>query len=340
MSKRFICSICCVVFLGASCDRAVSPPASQEPDKAEPVTATGTPAKEAEQKVAAPPVVLPPVSARLQGIERVVAIGDIHGDFSAMETALKGAKLIDDEGRWTGQDTVLVQTGDLLDRGDDEQRIIDFLDRLGAEARAEGGNVLELIGNHEAMNVQGDLRYVTPGGFEDFEDVEGLDLSDERLAPLSPPLRARRAAFLPGGPYARKLAEHHTIGIVNDTVFAHGGVLPDHVTYGVDRINDEVRAWMIGDGLLPFIMQSQSAPTWTRHYSAPPPGEDPCPLLEQALEQLGAQRMVLGHTVQRDGIASHCDGKLWLIDVGMASHYGGTPAALEIKKSGEVAILK
>ena len=111
------------------------------------------------------------------------------------------------------------------------------------------------------MNVQGDLRYVTPGGFKDFEDVQGLDLTDPKLATIPSQARARLAAFLPGGPYARKLAEHHTIGIVNDTVFAHGGVLPDHVAYGVERINSEVRAWMLGDGELPMIMQAQSAQT-------------------------------------------------------------------------------
>ena len=341
MSKCLVFSVACVMFFVSACDRSISTPARGDVVESDPAPeASADPSAELAAKEAPLPEVRPPVSATLQGIKRVVAIGDVHGDFSALEVALKGAGLIDDDGHWTGKDTVLVQTGDLLDRGDDEQRIIDYLDRLGAEARAEGGNVLELIGNHEAMNVQGDLRYVTPGGFEDFEDVDGLDLSDARLATTSQTMRARRAAFIPGGPYARKLAEHHTIGLVNDTVFAHGGVLPDHIAYGMDRINEEVRAWMLGKGQLPAIMQTQNAPTWTRLYSAPQPGQDPCPLLEKSLEELGAKRMVLGHTVQREGIASRCDGKLWLIDVGMASHYGGVPAALEIKASGETTILK
>ncbi|KYF85953.1 calcineurin, partial [Sorangium cellulosum] len=233
-----------------------------------------------------------------------------------------------------GGKLVLVQTGDEIDRGDGEQAIVDLFDRLAVEARAAGGAVYALNGNHEVMNVQLDFRYVTEGGFKDFEDVPGLDASSPRLAPVPPPARARAAAFFPGGVYAKKLAARDVIIAVGDTVFAHGGVLPSHTRYGIARINREVRAWMEGKSpSAPAVIAAEDSPVWARLYStdpAPTPGSSPCAALDQTLAAMSAKRMVVGHTVQRNGVTSACGDKVWRIDVGMAAHYGGKPAALEI----------
>ncbi|AUX29353.1 MULTISPECIES: metallophosphoesterase [Sorangium] len=266
--------------------------------------------------------------------ERVVAIGDVHGDLAATRAALRIAGAIDGSDRWIGGKLVLVQTGDEIDRGDGEQAIVDLFDRLAVEARAAGGAVYALNGNHEVMNVQLDFRYVTEGGFKDFEDVPGLDASSPRLAPVPAPARARAAAFFPGGVYAKKLAARDVIITVGDTVFAHGGVLPSHTRYGVARINREVRAWMEGKSpSAPAVIAAEDGPVWARLYStdpAPTPGSSPCAALDQTLAAMSAKRMVVGHTVQRNGITSACGDKVWRIDVGMAAHYGGKPAALEI----------
>ncbi|WP_437611637.1 metallophosphoesterase [Sorangium sp. So ce834] len=266
--------------------------------------------------------------------ERVVAIGDVHGDLAATRAALRIAGAIDGSDRWIGGKLVLVQTGDEIDRGDGEQAIVDLFDRLAVEARAAGGAVYALNGNHEVMNVQLDFRYVTEGGFKDFEDVPGLDASSPRFAPVPAPARARAAAFFPGGVYAKKLAARDVIITVGDTVFAHGGVLPSHTRYGVARINREVRAWMEGKSpSAPAVIAAEDGPVWARLYStdpAPTPGSSPCAALDQTLAAMSAKRMVVGHTVQRNGITSACGDKVWRIDVGMAAHYGGKPAALEI----------
>ena len=107
-------------------------------------------------------------SFRYPAAERIVAIGDLHGDVVATRAALRLAGAIDDQERWTGGRLVLVQTGDQLDRGDDEPEILGLLERLSAEAKAAGGALHTLNGNHEVMNVQGDFRYVTDDGFRDF----------------------------------------------------------------------------------------------------------------------------------------------------------------------------
>ena len=97
------------------------------------------------------------------GIDRVVAIGDVHGDCDQLVALLRSAGLIDAQEKWCGGKTHLVQTGDLLDRGPDSRRAMDLLMRLEGEAISAGGELHLLIGNHEAMNLYGDLRYVSAG---------------------------------------------------------------------------------------------------------------------------------------------------------------------------------
>jgi len=84
-------------------------------------------------------------------VERVVAIGDVHGDYDQLMALLRSAALIDAEGKWSGGKTHLVQTGDLLDRGPDSRKAMELFMRLEEEARTAGGEVHVLIGNHEAM---------------------------------------------------------------------------------------------------------------------------------------------------------------------------------------------
>jgi len=93
----------------------------------------------------------------------IVAIGDVHGDLDATRSALRLAGAIDAEDRWIGGQLVVVQTGDQLDRGDEERAILDLFDRLRSQAAAAGGAFHALLGNHELMNAKGDLRYVTDG---------------------------------------------------------------------------------------------------------------------------------------------------------------------------------
>jgi len=187
-----------------------------------------------------------------------------------------------------------------------------------------------LNGNHELMNAAGDLRYVTAGGLLDFSDVPGVDINDPRGQRIPPQQRGRFLSFMPGAPYAQRLAERNVIQQVGDTVFVHGGVLPEHVRYGIDRINAETQAWLRGEAPPPrSVIADDESPVWTRRYSDSP-GPDDCAVLGEALAAIPAKRMVVGHTVHTEGIASACDDRVWLIDVGMAAYYGGHPEALEI----------
>jgi hypothetical protein len=107
------------------------------------------------------------------------------------------------------------------------------------------------------------------------------------------------------------------------------------VTYGIDRINSEVGAWIAGKGDLPALMQGDDAPVWTRLYSEPQPSSAACATLGKVLSSLLVRRMVVGHTVQERGITSACDDQVYRIDVGLSRYYRGTTiSALELGKAG------
>jgi hypothetical protein len=272
--------------------------------------------------------------------ERVVAIGDLHGDVDAARRALRLAGAIDERDAWAGGKLVVVQTGDEIDRGDDDRKVLDLFEKLKGEASKSGGEVIALVGNHEVMNGQLDFRYVTRGAFSAFSDVNPKDESVAReSAQLESAQRGRASAFLPGGPYAQMLARRPVIARVGDAIFVHGGVLPKHVKFGLDAINDAARAWFLGETRsLSKELSSEDGPLWTRMYSAAPSRED-CAHLHEALAALDAKRMVMGHTVQKPDISPACDGKAWRIDVGMSKFYGGPIEVLELR-GDTVKVLK
>jgi hypothetical protein len=267
-------------------------------------------------------------SNRTTAASRIVAIGDLHGDIVAARGALKLAGAIDDEDRWIGGNLVVVQTGDQIDRGDDDREVLDLLTRLADEASRAGGALYALNGNHELMNSALDLRYVSSVSLAKFADFDTV-VTDTVLATLPKEQRGRAVAFRPGGPYAVVLARRNVIMIVGGNVFVHGGVLPEHVDYGIERINDEVQTWLRGDAASPEGIHERTSPTWTRLFSDEV-GADDCETLQDVLEKLDARRMIVGHSVQEGGITSYCDNRVWCIDVGMSAHYGGGIQVLEI----------
>lgn len=267
---------------------------------------------------------------RRAAADRIVAIGDLHGDVDATRRALRLAGVLDAADHWSGGTTVVVQTGDQLDRGDHEREILELLARLEDEAARAGGAMVVLNGNHEIMNALGDFRYVTEGGAHDFDgEVAGA----VARADAAPELRGRAAAFAPGGPWARRLAQRHIVAIVGDTAFVHGGILPEHVP-ALGRLDQDVRALLRGELADPSAtvaaIMDPEAPLWTREFSlAEAPGT--CERLGRALQGLGVARLVVGHTVQKQGINAGCNERVWRIDVGLAAHYGGPTEVLEIR---------
>lgn len=199
---------------------------------------------------------------------RVVAIGDIHGAAGQVRALLQTLELIDSEDRWVGGDATLVQTGDFTDRGAGVKLVLDLLMDLEAGASDAGGRVVVLLGNHEAMNLTGNLRDTTPQLLAPFATRESetrreeayeayVSLHKERakvLGPLGQPLVTRDAwmqahplgfieyleAFGPKGSYGRWLRGKPVVAKVGDSILLHGGLRPDGPT-DLDAINAQVR---------------------------------------------------------------------------------------------------
>jgi hypothetical protein len=242
---------------------------------------------------------------------RLLAIGDLHADLPAALAALSLAGLVDAEGRWIGGNAHLVQTGDITDRGPDSKELIELFDRLEEEAAAQGGRVQCLLGNHEVMNLVGDLRYVSPGDVADFGTPD-----------------ARKQAFSAQGPLGAWLRGQDAVVVVDGNLFAHGGVEPEFANSGIANINHAVRDAI--DRSPEATVLGPDGPLWSRDF-VEEEAATACPRLAETLRVLGTTRMVVGHTTRRDGkIEERCDGRLLVIDTGISGHYGGHTAVLEL----------
>ncbi len=194
-------------------------------------------------------------------VGRVVAIADVHGAIEPMVRTLRSASVINDANRWIAGDTHLVVVGDLLDRGPDSRAVMDLLMTLERDADAAGGRVHVLIGNHEVMNLVGDLRYVSKEeyatfaddetaaerrrGFEAWRrrmpaDMEAAELEAEFNEKVPPGFYAHRRAFAANGRYGRWLLSKPLIVVVNDTAFVHGGLSPLVASLGLDGVNSRL----------------------------------------------------------------------------------------------------
>ncbi|CAJ1783492.1 unnamed protein product [Sphenostylis stenocarpa] len=316
-----------------------------------------------------PPPSPVPLPTRLPSPQRLVAIGDLHGDLEKSKQALRLAGLIDAADRYIGGSATVVQVGDVLDRGDEELKILYFLEKLKREAARSGGRIITMHGNHEIMNVEGDFRFATKSGVEEFRAwwewfrvgneikslCHGLEKPNDpmRGVPSSfrgvrkefhDGFRARVAALRPNGPIAKRfLSQNVTVLVVGDSIFVHGGLLPQHTSYGLEKINEEVRDWVKGSTghFSPDYCRTADGLVWVRKFSRGNEQECDCSALEHVLATVpGAKRMVMGHTIQEVGINSVCDDRAIRIDVGLSKGCGdGLPEVLEISGKSGLKIL-
>ena len=297
---------------------------------------------------------------------RIVAVGDLHGDYDAWLDIARDARLIDSSGRWTGGKTVLVQLGDVTDRGPDSLKIIRSLQQLQKQAPRSGGKVVVVLGNHEAMNLLGDLRYTTPGEFAAFADAQSAERRDrayERnrhtieasyagkgLTPAQ--IRAawlaatplgwaeHRLAWGPNGALGRWAARNPAVARIGDTLFVHGGLSAEYTKLPLDEINRRARdAMAAADESPKSVLNDPLGPLWYRGLVAADSEADaartgPKPTIDQELATVltayGANRIVIGHTPSLSGIVIANGGRLVRIDTGNSRFYGGPLTWLEI----------
>jgi hypothetical protein len=341
-----------------------------------------------------------PTEVTWTGVERVYAFADVHGAYEELTTLLRSAGLLDADLRWSGGRAHLVGTGDLLDRGADSRKVMDLLMRLQGEARAAGGRVHVVLGNHEAMNVLGDLRYVDKGEYAAYaNDEDPAERVRERDAFLA--RHPERSAadfdqlFPPGwfgqrqmlgadGPYGRWLLSLPVAIRINDTVYMHAG--PSSLLAGrsLEQLSGDyrtaLREYLDAEATLDAAGLLQIEDAYARRPDAAaarlanlPPAEaaklapaverfravDDAPLLSARgpnwyrgaalcnecaeadvlrpwLQQVGARRVVIGHTVARNFTAvTRFDGAVVKLDTGMnRAAYRGRPALLVTDATG------
>lgn len=178
---------------------------------------------------------------RFSNVERVVAIGDVHGAYPEFVQVLKGTGLVDANLHWTGGRTHLVSTGDLFSRGDRALEVVELLMRLQGEAVSAGGAVHALLGNHEVMSLTGDLRYVSPGEFATYATQDGA--RRDAAIGARPGYLERMQALAPDGRIGRWLLQRPVMIVINDDLFVHGG-LSDKLA---GKTLEQVNASAIGD---------------------------------------------------------------------------------------------
>ncbi|MDH3372397.1 MAG: metallophosphoesterase [Gammaproteobacteria bacterium] len=204
---------------------------------------------------------------QFDGAKRIVAIADIHGAYEPMVAGLQQVGVIDDTLAWSGADAHLVIVGDILDRGPGSRNAMDLLMRLEGEAADAGGKVHVLIGNHEAMNLVGDLRYVSAAEYAAFADEESAEerqrwfeayvksraSGDESVEALRTVFGQRypagffahRRAFSSNGKYGEWLLSKPVVVVINGTAFVHGGLSPMIGEIGLDGTNGRLRGEML-----------------------------------------------------------------------------------------------
>lgn len=206
------------------------------------------------------------------GVEKIVAVGDLHGDYENYARILRGTGLVDADMHWIGGKIHFVQLGDILDRGLRAKDILDSLMSLEKEAERAGGKVHALIGNHEEMNITGIIfdypDYLTPEQFVSFLPEEyrkkkeavfaknegitagglctdlssNLNLRNDWIRTIRKDKDARkeyRRRF--NKIYGQWLLNQNAVIKINDTIFVHGGISPEYASLRIKDINRILR---------------------------------------------------------------------------------------------------
>jgi hypothetical protein len=202
-----------------------------------------------------------------QAPARIVAIGDIHGSIEGLSSILQSSGLVDNNHKWIGGRSQLIQTGDYTDRGEGTRAVLDLLMAIEPQARSAGGRAAILLGNHEVMNLIGETRDVTREIYATFADANSERRRQQawedyaRLAAgkgepvpavyaqtreawmtTHPPGYAEyKEAMSPRGKYGAWLRGKPILTVVDGTIFMHAGISPAKAPERLEDLNAQVK---------------------------------------------------------------------------------------------------
>ena len=299
----------------------------------------------------------------LPAVDRIIVIGDIHGDFKELINCLKIGNLVDNDMKWIGGNTVVVQVGDQIDScrpninnnchkeyidGDlaEDIQILEFMTDLHKEATKYGGAVYSLVGNHEIMNCNNDFRYVSYKNILDFSD-KNFENSEDKF---KNGLENRKKVFSPGNKYANFMGCTRKIAlIIGSNLFVHAGIV-DKIAqnYDIDDLNMILSLFLFNELNNPEYINDvfenyEISPLWTRIFGFQPKdiSRNECMKLLKPLEKAyNVGRIFVGHTPQIEvGLNSICDGKIHFADNGVSRAFKpfDNNSKNNIKSDGRVA---
>jgi Calcineurin-like phosphoesterase len=238
------------------------------------------------------------VPATASPLHRIVAVGDLHGDFSAWRDILRSAGVVDNKGHWSGGDTILIQTGDAVDRGPNSREIIGDLMRLQKEAARARGQLIAMVGNHEAMNLTGDLRYVSAADYAGYADGRSalrrenvynsnktaIETAYRQKDPQMSGEAIKKAwfeayplgriehqiAWSDQGEIGRWVVKNPVVVLLDGTLFVHGGISPAYLDLTVAEINARAAAALTARNTDPTAIDNdEQGPLWYRGLAQP-----------------------------------------------------------------------
>ncbi|HEV8083537.1 MAG TPA: metallophosphoesterase [Chitinophagaceae bacterium] len=251
-------------------------------------------------------------------VKKLLVLSDIEGNFAALRKLLQANNVIDEDFNWKFGNGHLVLVGDFFDRGTQVTEVLWFIYYLEEKAKAAGGYVHFILGNHEIMNLSGDLRFVQQ------KYLDNASLLNEKYVTL----------YDENSELGRWLRTKNIVEKIGDIVFAHGGISGDinSMNISVNEMNSLARPYY-ADTISHYtdeksaIIFSDLGPFWYRGYYEKSNHGIPVQI-DSTLAQLDVNHIITGHTIVSDIISVWYNGKLLDTDV---HHAGGKSEALLIE---------
>jgi len=163
-----------------------------------------------------------------KNVDSLYVVGDVHGRYNQLINLLINSKVINKDLNWIAGKSNLVFLGDLFDRGNDVTKVLWFIYELEAEAKADGGKVHLVLGNHEIMTMTNDLRYI--GRKEATIPIAYGTTYDYMFHPS----KSFLGLWLSSKPSVLK---------INNAMFAHGGIV-DLGNHSIDEFNQKAVSYI------------------------------------------------------------------------------------------------
>lgn len=280
-------------------------------------------------------------------IKTIYVFGDIHGDYNLAIEMLKLSqtiKITNNDIEWIGGDAYIVQIGDQIDscrpepnlkcdeinnKMGEDIKVLELFTYLNTLAEKSGGKVISLLGNHEIMNMQGNLSYVSQ---------DNLLLLDKNISVAK---NLRKQQFAPGNEYGNMLGCTRQASVIIGThLFIHAGIIDKLIEYfeqnnikNLDEINLYIKLWCLNQNPnidLHTILDNQNlSPFWIRDLGTLQSNLDlsnsKCDIIKKTIQFYQINDIIIGHTPQSFinnlDINSTCSKKIWRVDNGSASAF-------------------